>query len=767
MQKSRARVAALAAIWTIACGSGAAPDRGRRSEGEVELTGHPSANLQGDPLAARADSLVRSGRPWRATALLASRLAAPDGAAPEVRLAAARAAAAWDGWSEVDRVLRSAPWLDGQFAGEGRELLARSELERAQDARANATLALKSAADDESRITRHVLLARAFDRANTRDSAASHYLAAAARLPRVGDWLRLRAAGVTDDSAARAAIFTRVVSPAARARVASTDAQARERLGDFAGAARSYRRAGAEVAALRVESLAARDAPSRAAVVQRLIAYLGKSPATLDARQAIDVLDKMGTLTGAQELTVARGVASSVPARAVIGFGRASAAGALAAHDRMAYAGALARAGKSAEAIRIYAGLAGEPAFAPAAAYQAARLSMQAGSSATARTALQAVAQQFASNAAAAAPALLLLADLQVDDNDMSGAARSLHELTSRYPTASQAPLARFRAALIDFPTSPAVAAASFDSLAKLYPKSDEADAARYWSARALQAAGRKAEAASQWQSIVASTPLSYYAMRSAARLGAQPWVPPAGPDAAPHAPSVDSAIARITSLQQLGMDVEARFEMDALAAHAEQTPTNAAAVADAFVKVNEPSRALRVALAAIDRGQVGRSLFRAAYPVLHQDALVEQSTRNSLDPALVAGLIRQESSWNPHAVSVAQARGLMQLLPSVGASIATSRGYPFWNVALLFEPEVNLELGTTHLASSLRRDTPPERALAAYNAGASRLARWIRRPGSDDPELFTEWIPFTETRDYVRLVTRNASVYRALYGLK
>ena len=77
------------------------------------------------------------------------------------------------------------------------------------------------------------------------------------------------------------------------------------------------------------------------------------------------------------------------------------------------------------------------------------------------------------------------------------------------------------------------------------------------------------------------------------------------------------------------------------------------------------------------------------------------------------------------------------------------------------------MELGTSHLASSLHRDTPPVRALAAYNAGASRVARWVQRPGADDPELFAEWIPFTETRDYVRAVQRNASVYRSLYGLK
>ena len=108
-----------------------------------------------------------------------------------------------------------------------------------------------------------------------------------------------------------------------------------------------------------------------------------------------------------------------------------------------------------------------------------------------------------------------------------------------------------------------------------------------------------------------------------------------------------------------------------------------------------------------------------------------------------------------------------MQLLPSVGASIASSHRYPLGNNALLFDPDVSIELGSAHLASSLKGDAPPERALAAYNAGASRVTRWSRRPSAGDAQLFTEWIPFTETRDYVRLVLRNAAVYRALYGLK
>ena len=136
-----------------------------------------------------------------------------------------------------------------------------------------------------------------------------------------------------------------------------------------------------------------------------------------------------------------------------------------------------------------------------------------------------------------------------------------------------------------------------------------------------------------------------------------------------------------------------------------------------------------------------------------------------NLDPALVAGLIRQESTWNPDAVSPVGARGLMQLMPAVGASIASGRGYPVWNPVLLFDPDVSLQLGTLHLASDLRGQTDPTRALAAYNAGASRVTRWSRRPGASDPEQFAEWIPFVETRDYVRAVARNRAVYSGLYG--
>ena len=764
-------IALATSLWaTSACAQG--DSRAADAAANTDLTQAAGARLTDDPLAMRADSLVRAGRPWKATALLASRLRTPAPASPELRLVGARAAAGWEGWTEVDRILRDAPWLDSQFGGEGRELLVRATLERGQDAVADARLALSDATTDAPRVVRRLLLARAYDRANQSDSAAAAYTAVASRLSPVADWLRLRAAGVTADSSARASLFARLTNAVARARIGFTDAQARERTGDFIGAARVYRSVGDDGSAFRAEALASRDDATKGALAARIVNFLGRPSSAAATRQALEVLDKLSvTLTLPQELVVSRAAAEDGPAaRAVTGFERVlragAVAGALSPSDRMAYAGALLRAGRARDAATQYAAVT-DPTHAPLASYQRARALLQAGDGAAARAALRATATNYATTRAAAAPALLLLADLQMDDGDVASAATSLAELSQRHAGAPQAPLARFRSGLIAFTRDPKSAAATFDTLVRRYPADDEVIAARYWAARSEDQAGRRAEAERRWREIIATSPLSYYAQLSARRLRASLWSAPAGPDTVAHVPGVDSAMSRIAVLNRLGMDVESRFELEALADRAERAPTEAPAIAQALIAVGEPARALRVAVKALNGGTGSRALLRSAYPVVHGDALVEEAKRNRLDPALVAGLIRQESSFNPKAVSAAGARGLMQLMPSVGASIAASRGYPMWNQALLLDPDVSLELGTAHLATSLTRGVPPVRALAAYNAGGSRVARWIRRPGSDDPELFAEWIPYTETRDYVRIVQRNAEIYRALYGFK
>jgi soluble lytic murein transglycosylase len=102
--------------------------------------------------------------------------------------------------------------------------------------------------------------------------------------------------------------------------------------------------------------------------------------------------------------------------------------------------------------------------------------------------------------------------------------------------------------------------------------------------------------------------------------------------------------------------------------------------------------------------------------------------------------------------------------MPDLGRRVARSLGYEGWDPVLLWEGDANLEIGTTHLRELLGAQGNVVEVLAAYNAGAHRVARWRTRTGVEDPELFAERIPYVETRDYVRIIQRNQALYRALY---
>ena len=145
---------------------------------------------------------------------------------------------------------------------------------------------------------------------------------------------------------------------------------------------------------------------------------------------------------------------------------------------------------------------------------------------------------------------------------------------------------------------------------------------------------------------------------------------------------------------------------------------------------------------------------------------LVANSQKNGLDPYLVASLIRQESEFNAGVVSHANAWGLMQLLPSVGKSMARKDGVKGFNTNSLLNPTMNLELGTTNLRLVLDRfGGQQEYALAAYNAGDVPVRQWMSAGTYKDIAEFVESIPYTETREYVQAILRNREIYRALYG--
>jgi soluble lytic murein transglycosylase len=131
----------------------------------------------------------------------------------------------------------------------------------------------------------------------------------------------------------------------------------------------------------------------------------------------------------------------------------------------------------------------------------------------------------------------------------------------------------------------------------------------------------------------------------------------------------------------------------------------------------------------------------------------------------MMAAIIRQESAFKADIVSHAGAIGLMQVMPPTGAQLARAHGPDGFSRESLTRPEVNLHLGAAFFVDMSRRyDHQLPLVLSAYNAGPTRATRWRRYPEAVDPLRFTERIPFTETRGYVKSVRRNLGLYRALY---
>ncbi len=160
------------------------------------------------------------------------------------------------------------------------------------------------------------------------------------------------------------------------------------------------------------------------------------------------------------------------------------------------------------------------------------------------------------------------------------------------------------------------------------------------------------------------------------------------------------------------------------------------------------------------------KQFWRMLFPLPYSGALVGSAKRQNLDPYMVAALIRQESEFNPGAHSHANAYGLTQIVPATGRMLARQQGIRWSSPNLLYEPATNLRLGTQYIRSLLDQwNGRWELTLAAYNAGPSRVKEWMSWSNYREPAEFVEAIPFTETREYVQAVIRNAAVYREVYG--
>ncbi|HEX7814199.1 transglycosylase SLT domain-containing protein [Dyella sp.] len=165
-------------------------------------------------------------------------------------------------------------------------------------------------------------------------------------------------------------------------------------------------------------------------------------------------------------------------------------------------------------------------------------------------------------------------------------------------------------------------------------------------------------------------------------------------------------------------------------------------------------------AVFALNSGEALR-YYEQRFPLAGQDGLVPQAQQAGIDPAWAYGILRAESAWMSDARSAADARGLMQLLPGTAANVAKRNGLPWSGGDSLYDPVVNVQLGTRYLAQMAARfNGAPWLASAAYNAGPARVDQWLAARGSLAPDLFTATMPFKETREYVARVMAFAVIY-------
>jgi soluble lytic murein transglycosylase len=354
-------------------------------------------------------------------------------------------------------------------------------------------------------------------------------------------------------------------------------------------------------------------------------------------------------------------------------------------------------------------------------------------------------------------------------------------------PDGKFAPVAEWRIAWIAYLDRKPEAADMLEAYVRRYPMSGYVQDALYWLGRSYERAGNSQHARNFYLAGANRFPLTYFGEKSAARLRPEPdgigdspvnaaelsvVVPPAPPLPALDPPAAlenDERVARARALSDIAFDASAELEYRAAYATTRSPKflIDAGGAAIAAGHFGAGMAAVRQAIPQLEARRIAdipNDAWRAAFPLPYEPSLRSEAARNRVDPMLVAGLIRQESAFESKAMSHAGAMGLMQVMPKTALKLAHELRVRYARVRLT-DPGYNLELGSRYLANLLRDFGSPEAALAAYNAGEDHVTEWTTGQNYQEIAEFVESIPFTETREYVQIVIRNAEVYRSVYA--
>ena len=369
---------------------------------------------------------------------------------------------------------------------------------------------------------------------------------------------------------------------------------------------------------------------------------------------------------------------------------------------------------------------------------------------------------------------------------DYDRAIDSFREVQQRFPNGSRSSYAHWKAAWLSLRQGRVPEAKTgFDEQIALYPSSPEVPAALYWRARLAEEDNDEALARAFYLKLSQRFRNYYYGELARQRLGklkseASPAhyalldrVPPINLSERLTAAEVPGDNLRVQKAELLANGALLDFAVRELRAAAEQEKGSWLAIeiarlyqdAGRYDAAIETLKRAAPNYFALDLPSLPRPYWEGLFPKPFWGDLKKYSSSNALDPYLVASLIRQESAFNPNAVSHANAVGLMQLLPKVGKSVAKQEKLKKFNSQELFTPAINMQLGTRYFRAMVDKFESFEYALAAYNAGSDRVQDWMGQGKYRDAQEFVESIPFTETREYVQNIMRNANVYRQLYG--
>jgi soluble lytic murein transglycosylase len=368
-----------------------------------------------------------------------------------------------------------------------------------------------------------------------------------------------------------------------------------------------------------------------------------------------------------------------------------------------------------------------------------------------------------------AAGVVFFRADAAHDRQDWDAALRGYEEVAAMAPAVDYAGLSRMRAGQIHLHRGDPLAAAEvFEGYLTDFPTGRRWEEAAYWAARSRLDAGEPDAGRVHLDRLRAEAPFSYYAVLTADLLG-EPYVVdlPDGPAPAPPSWLVDR-LGVLDDLFAAGLAEAAEAEVAALRRRAEEEGGEALlSLAEALNVRDRTLTGINVGWAARRAGEPwSHRLVRIVYPFPYQELVLREAEEVGADPLLLAALIRQESAFVPDIVSSAGAIGLMQVMPSTGRDLARAVGVANFTEETLESPEINLHLGARFLVDQLERYGPElPLVLSAYNAGPARANRWRTFPEASDLLRLTERIPFSETRGYVKNVTRNRRLYEALYG--